>query len=169
MKEKIEATLNKKFPEINNYSRDEFLLLYGNELIEIMKGNEANVLRFVLLTQEKIDISDFFDTKKLTLKHISEDRYEINKKEVKIYITVKDDLLELDDLGNDLLFYDIRMKQLIPIGSEFYLEHFNPNKKDKKYCKNLIKFKKNIIKSKYYKKRKTIKDFLKERKSKYEK
>ena len=36
MKEKIEATLNKKFPEINNYSKDEFLILYGDELIEIM-------------------------------------------------------------------------------------------------------------------------------------
>lgn len=146
--EKIDKVLKEKFSIIFDFNFDGLILLYGGAVKEIIMGKQWKDLDFVLLTQSEGNVKEFLDKYKI--------RYEITKYSgayvfsyngvpADIYIT--NDLYSCGNLNTDKLFYDIKRKQLIPIGIKYAL---NENEIVEIYYDGYFKIKQRIKKAKTF-------------------
>lgn len=117
--EKIDRVLREKFNIIFDFEFDGLILLAGGAVKEIIMGKPWKDLDFVLLTQNKGNAKEFLDKYKIKYKIAKYSRaYLFSYQGVPADIYTTNDLYSVGNLNTDKLFYDIKRKQLIPIGIE---------------------------------------------------
>lgn len=148
--EKIDQYLHKNFDIIFDFEFTGLMLLFGGAVKDIIMDKPINDLDFLLLTQTDDNIKQFLDIYKLTYKQNKYKGYSIIYNDIKIDINITNDLYYTGTLNTDMLFYDIKNKQLIPIGIkyalvkneivEYYYKGYFKARRRIKRGKNFIKF-----------------------------
>ena len=120
--EKIDKVLREKISIIFDFEFDGLILLSGGAVKEIIMEKPWKDLDFVLLTQNKGNAKEFLDKYKIKYeiaKYSKAYLFCYNGVSADIYIT--NDLYSVGNLNTDKLFYDIKRKELIPIGIKYAL------------------------------------------------
>ena len=160
----IDKYLKNNFPQILEYSFDGLMLLIGGTIKDLIMGkNKSKDLDFTLITQKEGNVKEFIKKYKLNVIKEINDGYVIKYNNIYISIKTLSCFCDAVHLNTDHLYYDIKRKQLIPIGIKYAIEkniiidyyyhgYYRPKKRIKKakIFLNYLNHKKNSkVKYKY--------------------
>lgn len=114
---KIDEYLHKNFNIIYDFKFNGLILLLGGAVKDLIMGRSVNDLDFTLLTQGEDNIKEFLDKYKIKYTLTPYRKvYRFFYNGIQIDINKTDDLYYTGNLSTDMLFYDIKNRQFIPIG-----------------------------------------------------
>lgn len=119
----IDNYLKEKFPIVLEFEFDGLMLLIGGTIKDLMMGKKnSRDIDFTLLTQKKGNLDEFIKKYQLNVIATITNGCAIKYNDTYICIKTLNDLYYSGHLSTDYLFYDIKRKQLIPIGIKKCIE-----------------------------------------------
>lgn len=121
--EKIDKYLHENFDIIFDFEFDGLFLLFGGAVKDLIMDRPIKDLDFILLTQTEGNIEEFLEKNKIEYAMGPMCKcYRFFYNNIQIDITKTNDLYYAGNLNTDRLFYDLKRKQLIPIGISYAIE-----------------------------------------------